>query len=481
MGKINLQFAMHALSENEKQTYASICNDRNHSAKDEDEEEREEEEEAAVSVYPTCTHCIGITDGRVKGFTYSTSDVRGDVAQLPICREMFHGHTLVECVCTSPEDIIRLLKDPDSMKRQMQGFVRSICARARENPVCTLQCIPEEAESGGMRRRLECGTSREDGADSRAWVPEMPQCIGLYHAFVRGYNRDTRVHKLFIVVTGGCIKASDEFYNRVLDCHGLASARECAESSEAWWLRRACFRSRCRLLSDCARHFGITIPEVEDTKAAAVATLGGEVTMALATIDTVTQDLMFIPDPIRNMCSSGSGGGGGGRVVVYDSCVGIWQIKNGSLCSMHPSEGFWIFQGIHDRASSGSANAYGVGWSRDPVLAMPTSVIQVSRKPTQEKTLHRKANSKKSKEDYAVVTTSDASFISRVDSTHARQEQREDTYPERGAVYQFLDHSALTFMSTQLGWSRDRGVLELIPIVVAINDHHNKANTISTS
>lgn len=56
--------------------------------------------------------------------------------------------------------------------------------------------------------------------------------IGIYHSFVRGHNRDTRVHKLFIIVTGGCCKASDEFYNMVLDCHGHATAKDCAMSEE---------------------------------------------------------------------------------------------------------------------------------------------------------------------------------------------------------------------------------------------------------
>lgn len=66
--------------------------------------------------------------------------------------------------------------------------------------------------------------------DSQPWVPEMPNLVGIYHAFVRGHNRDTRVHKLFIIVSGGCAKASDDFYNHVLDCHGEATAGQCANS-----------------------------------------------------------------------------------------------------------------------------------------------------------------------------------------------------------------------------------------------------------
>ena len=105
-----------------------------------------------------------------------------------------------------------------------------------------------------------------------AWTPApgcrrcLRQTIGLYHAFVRGHNHDTRVHKLFIVVSGGCSQASDEFYNSILDCHGKVSAYDCATAEESWWLRRACYSARCRLLADCASHFGRQIFKIQDTK-----------------------------------------------------------------------------------------------------------------------------------------------------------------------------------------------------------------------
>lgn len=66
------------------------------------------------------------------------------------------------------------------------------------------------------------------------------------------------------MVSGGCSKASDEFYNVVLDCHGHATAGECALSEEAWWLRRACYRSRCRIIAECAKAFGIRTQTIAD-------------------------------------------------------------------------------------------------------------------------------------------------------------------------------------------------------------------------
>jgi hypothetical protein len=48
----------------------------------------------------------------------------------------------------------------------------------------------------------------------------MPELVGLYHAYVKGFNKDVRHHKLFIVVSGGCNLLSDKFYNLSVDIRG---------------------------------------------------------------------------------------------------------------------------------------------------------------------------------------------------------------------------------------------------------------------
>ena len=83
--------------------------------------------------------------------------------------------------------------------------------------------------------------------DSKRWRPEVPQVVGLYHAMVRGFQKDIRQHKLFIGVSGGCSKCCDAFYNLMLDVGSEWTAKEVAESEEAWWLRKACQRSRCMI------------------------------------------------------------------------------------------------------------------------------------------------------------------------------------------------------------------------------------------
>ena len=68
--------------------------------------------------------------------------------------------------------------------------------------------------------------------DSKRWQPELPSVTGLYHAMVRGYQKDCRQHKLFIGVSGGCPKCSDAFYNLMLDVGADWTAGEVADSEE---------------------------------------------------------------------------------------------------------------------------------------------------------------------------------------------------------------------------------------------------------
>jgi len=84
--------------------------------------------------------------------------------------------------------------------------------------------------------------------DSQAWTPEVPNRIGIYHAYVRNYTREVRAHKLFISCSGGLTKASDAFFNLWFDVGRHWTAQEICESEEAWWLRKACQRSRCRII-----------------------------------------------------------------------------------------------------------------------------------------------------------------------------------------------------------------------------------------
>lgn len=246
---------------------------------------------------------------------------------------------------------------------------------------------------------------------------------------------------------------------------------------EAWWLRRACHRARSRLIAECAEEFGIPINTMRDIHSHD----SDNVKVSIPTMDTVEYDI----------CMANNGN----SVQVFDSCMNVSMIKNGVLASMHPSEGFWIFKGVHDR-SQGS-NAYGVAWHTDPNLpiGIPTSVIKVPMSTNAQ--MKEKATEKARKLMFSTACTRDSSAIVRVnmvpsfspvlhssasasgrseseygyggkDEGEKKEEKKEDEpRPEKDQLYQFFDEAYLSVLGS-LGWKRDMGVVELIPIVVGL-------------
>ena len=124
---------------------------------------------------------------------------------------MFHGHTLVECQANEAL-IMRLMSEPEQNREKMLAFLKAV---EEECVPATLDCVPENASSVTVH-----GTVEAQGlltVDSQHWTPELPDRIGIYHAYIRGFNRDVRTHRLFIVCSGGMARASDAFCNLVID------------------------------------------------------------------------------------------------------------------------------------------------------------------------------------------------------------------------------------------------------------------------
>ena len=125
---------------------------------------------------------------------------------------MFHGHTLVECQQADEALILRLMSEPEKNREKMLAFLKRVEA---ECVPASLDCVPENASSVTQH-----GTVQATGlltVDSQHWTPELPDRIGIYHAYIRGFNRDVRTHRLFIVCSGGMARASDAFCNMVID------------------------------------------------------------------------------------------------------------------------------------------------------------------------------------------------------------------------------------------------------------------------
>jgi len=222
MPGLNEAFALHPLTPDERNTCQSML----------------QHESAQVLVMPT--HHINEL-GDMMGFRF-TVGAHAPANVLPLVRNMFHGHTLVECQAGT-ERILAMMSNPRLNRERMLAFLKGV--RADCVPA-TLDCVPENHSSHTERGVLQAqglltmdrwaGTFSQNGNElldtpfligSTHWTPEPPERIGIYHAYVRGFNRDVRTHRLFVVCTGGTSRACDEFCNLVIDIgkHSTAQVR----------------------------------------------------------------------------------------------------------------------------------------------------------------------------------------------------------------------------------------------------------------
>jgi hypothetical protein len=237
--RMSLRYAMHPVTQDERVTCQSML---------------AQDQSSRLLVMPT--HHINDM-GDMMGFRfscnlYSTGNI------LPLVRTMFHGHTLVECGQATEAQIMQLMSQPERNRERMQALMRRIEA---ECVPATLDCVPENASAVTQH-----GTIQASGlltVDSQHWTPELPERIGIYHAYIRGFNRDVRIHRLFLVCSGGLAKASDAFCNMVIDVGKSWTAQDVCDSQEAWWLRKGCQRARRRLIKSLADEFEIPLQCVQ--------------------------------------------------------------------------------------------------------------------------------------------------------------------------------------------------------------------------
>jgi hypothetical protein len=359
------------------------------------------------------THHIS-HQGDVMGFRYDCSSDKS-AAILPISRNMFFGHTASECL-DDDAAIMRLIADQDENKRKMTEFMEEV--KAAYNPP-DLTCIPDNATVITQAGFMHATDLRS--VDCKPWTPELPDTIGLYHAYIRGFNRDVRVHKLFIVCSGGCPKAADKFCNLVIDVGSSTTAVEMAESEEAWWLRRTCQRARCRLIKMLADKFGVRVQCVDDVLAYTKTQACKQELLAVPTTDTVEHDI------VKRDATT---------VSMYNLCVDTTRITNGILCQMHPSEGYWMFRGAPrgtgvNGAMFGSHRICGAFPTRSPLIPISTA------------------------KNLNAVLVQDGKEIVRMEKAPGKQH------------YMCFDEAFFKNLE-KMQWNRDNGFVELIPIVVGM-------------
>ena len=402
-------FSLHEPSEEARQTIESILI-----------------EGSSIKLLPT--HCINAA-GELEGFQLTVpGDSKGGM--LPINRSMFHGTSLFEVnskanTSVFNSDVMRLLQV--DVRQSMKDLMTKISDNSRGKEA-SFRCIPDNVDLMSSVRSdgavMEAHVSRTTGkrnVDFSDWHPEIPHSIGLYQAFCRGYQKDTRVHKLFIGINGGLNRCSDEFYNLLLDVGNEFTCKDVSFSEEAWWLRKACQRSRCRVALMVAEHFGLSIPTTRDLFAFNQDFIGVPVA------DTIEFDVKEGPDD---------------TVEFYSAAVDTTSVQNGILCKMHDSEGIWVFKG--SAKSSAKITSFG---------ALFGSKANCGIFPTRSPYYKRNQGSQ------CYVNGLDSELVVRNSSFNRSKAD--------GYVFQCFDERFFSNL-TNMQWDRNCGVIELVPIVVGV-------------
>jgi hypothetical protein len=431
--RIDTRFALYDLSRDEVDTAKALVNDATSSKM-----------KRCIRMLPT--HHINPL-GELSGYRFSVC-ASESCGVLPVNRSMFHGTSAVKCSvllgkdgCGSANvDAVRLLKDIPGCVEKMRTLMQDISAEAAsavdDKTLASLDCSPfntdavvsTDSGSSGGRGSMSLNASASRARDSRKWVCDEPQTIGIYHAFARRFNH-SREHRIYIICTGGCRTACDEFMNLTTDLAGgtHTTAAELCDCEETWWLRKLCSRTRCRLLHRVAQEFGLSIPTMDDVQAFDP----GQV-LAVPDIETYAHDISMLRD---------------GSVAVYNECVDTTAPRNGTLCAMNPSEGFWLFKGP-PCASNGTADYGGVFGKQHNCGVFPTSASQIVGVVQRHST------------DSGCPIVTDfgggAAFV-----------YKDETRSTQSAQHMKFDENFFRNLE-QMQWARDNGVVELMPIVVGV-------------
>jgi hypothetical protein len=467
--RLHTTHALHPLTHDEHVTYSSLL------ARDNN---------AEVFVMPT--HRIDGA-GNLRGFRL-VIDNASDCVQLPVTREIFMGSTCVECEPGDKDihpDVTRLLSRQTEVRSNILKMLHDIAQNPPSDTV-SLAHMPvygdmeavsvsaDDNNSGKERNQILLENLIADrighhsttmrGRDSRPWKCDMPKSVGVYHAHVRSRDSGRRHHKLFIIVSGGCRRACEQFYNLNLDLLGNATAHELQSCEEAWWLRRTCTRSRCRTVQLVADALELSVPAIGD-----VFSFEDGASIPVFTTDTLNHDISETDD---------------GRIALFNECCDSTQTTNGIICAQHHTEGAWIFQGSPQSAIGSLSNFGGVFGQQRVCGAFPTGTFSIQEDDYQQK-------------NYATQSTiSTQKLTNRNGQMHHKngistiQDTRLNLYKEQECQHvlyfdpvtgeevididwdknpQFVkfDESFLQHLESH-DWCREYQIIELIPIINAV-------------
>jgi hypothetical protein len=320
-----------------------------------------------VRVSPFC-HEHPNSQREVRGWALDVpSDAPAHV--LPISFNLFDGVMVVQCEMTELE-IFKLMQNMDEVRERLGKAVDKIMMSSTDARATWARCRP--SAYGGFPQSLQGATRDKDGTvqfvrdeqstgsnpiiDSEDWEPELSPdgFIGLYHHWHRS-TRDNRLC-IYVVCQSYLPKACLEFADLAHQVGEACTSGCVCLSEEAQWLKTACSRNRARLIWQVCEELGLRVPTMLDYNAR-----NRQTRMAIPTTETLHHDLVAQrQDTVR----------------VLNYCSETQRAFNGSVCSMAPWDGVWIFHGCRMmRSSEQQFCDFGFAYGGDQLL--PTASPQV--------------------------------------------------------------------------------------------------------
>lgn len=351
---------------------------------------------------------------------------------LPINRKMFHGVSITDVHL--PKDnasrgglhghAVALFTDFEQTRLKMRKFMQEVRDLSKSFEA-TLQCLP--VYSGPAFQETKFGSENLYSTrvkDSQRWEADCPSSIGLYHAFVRRPGQHSREHRVFIACEGGLRRACDEYLNLSLDiAQTNTSAGDFCDSEETWWLRKACSRMRADIIAKCAHAFNLPIATHKDAH-----DFLGLRTLANVCTETLHHDVQRLRD---------------GSFACFNGCVNPSAPRNGTLMSCAPSEGYMLFRG--NARSNGAHSDFGSGFGSENKCGMFPSTTESCAQMQRD----GRATERLLMRDAAQSSV----FV------HLDESKRKEGF------YYKTDELFMRNLE-KMNWSRDYGIVELLPIVV---------------
>lgn len=407
MQRLDAQFAGHALTEQEREACRNCLRHSQHTR---------------LRVMPN--HHID-ERGNLHGFLFTCSPE--DMASvLPMNMQMFATTAVYEVKGERQSnfnaDALRLVANLPASKQALRDVLAEI--RADVCDEAQFDCIGEatEAFEGFAPTRIE---------DQRGWAESVPVKMGLYHAFSRSYANDQREHRLFIVVTGCLVKAAERLYNLWLDTGAHITCRAFVESEEVCWLRQATLRGLNRTAHRIAQRLELTVHSIVD-------------------IEDPRKGIMALPSLVTRHHDMDIHG----QVRLVSSCTLTDRLDSGVVFDLFSSEGLWVFLGPRNTTEYsvfGSMFAH-----RACAQAFPTRTVRYN----------------------ALYASDGLPNTVRVRAEHTmdivlRDDFQDCAQPkEQGVLYNdfMIPDERFYKITEQLGFNRNDGILNLMPIVCFTSD-----------